>query len=88
MDWNRNGQLSIGELCMFLQGVKPTIERKTTLVTWEVQESMDYEIDYLFNELTEGRKDYLDDLTLHQALKAANIHMDWAEVKKIIDSYD
>lgn len=49
---------------------------------------MDYEIDYLFNELTEGRKDFLDELTLHKALKAANIHIDKAEVWKIIDSYD
>jgi len=37
---------------------------------------MHYEIDYLFNELTEGKTDFLNEITLHKALKAANIHMD------------
>lgn len=49
---------------------------------------MEYEIDYLFNELTGGKSDFLNEVSLHQALKAANIHMDWAEVKKIIETYD
>jgi len=49
---------------------------------------MEYEIDYLFNELTGGKADFLNEVTLHQALKAANIHMDRQEVKKIVDTYD
>jgi len=49
---------------------------------------MEYEIDYLFNELTGGKSDFLNEVSLHQALKAANIHMDRAEVKKIIETYD
>lgn len=49
---------------------------------------MEYEIDYLFNELTGGKSEFLNEITLHQALKAANIHMDWQEVKKIVDTYD
>jgi len=38
IDRNKSGSLTIGELLMYMQGSKPGIERKTTLVTREVQE--------------------------------------------------
>lgn len=89
IDRNRTGDLSIGEMLMYLEGSqKSVLERKQTTINNDTVKQMEYEIDYLFNELTGGKSDFLNEVTLHQALKAANIHMDRLEVKKIIETYD
>lgn len=50
---------------------------------------MEYEIDYLFTELTSGTGvDFLTVDTLHKALKAANVHMDRKEVEKFVKEND
>lgn len=50
---------------------------------------MDYEIDYLFTELTSGSGvDYLTVDTLHKGLKAANVHMDRKEVERFVKEND